>query len=78
MTLEEKLSKAEEFIKHIADMQLPTVRSSDIVDESHVYCEECGEECELDFTGPDIRYVEESELKSLKDQAWHLLADLTD
>ena len=78
MTLEEKLNKTKEFIKHIADMQLPIVTSSDIVCESHPYCEECGGECELGFVGPHLRYVEESELNSLKDQAWHLLADLID
>ena len=78
MTIEEKLSKAKDFIKSIADMQLSIMTSSDIVSELHVYCEDCGEECELDCTGIHATYVDAKELKNLKDQAWHLLADLTD
>ena len=78
MSIEEKLEKALEFIKHISEMSLPTTTTSDIIKDAHVYCEECGEECEVDVTGPNARYVEASDIESLKDEAWHLLVDLLD
>ena len=78
MTTEEKLSKAVEFIKSIDNIMLPTITTSDLIESAHVYCEECGEECEIDMTGPNTKYVEADVLEDLKDRAWHLLIDLAD
>ena len=78
MTTEEKLSKAVEFIKSIDNMILPTITTSNIIESADVYCEECGEECDIDIIGPNTKYVEADVLEDLKDRAWHLLIDLVD
>ena len=78
MTLEEKLSKAIEFIKSINDMHLPIIRLDDIINSADVYCEECGEKCEIDVTEPNVKYVEADKFEDLKDKAWHLLVDIVE
>ena len=44
----------------------------------YLYCDECGDECEVDVYGQNMRYVEANDIESLKDKAWHLLVDLLD
>lgn len=78
MSTEEKLEKALEFIKSIDKMPLPTTTTYDIIKDAHAYCDECGNECEVDVDGQNIRYVEANDIESLKDKAWHLLVDLLD
>lgn len=78
MSIEEKLEKALEFIKSISKMSLPTTTMYDIIKDAHVYCDECGNECEIDVDGQNTQYVEASDIESLKDKAWHLLVDLQD
>lgn len=77
MTDKEKLEKAVDFIKSIEQLDLPVVTTSDIIDDAHIFCEECGEECEIDCTGVNEQYVKAAELDELRDKAWHLIADLT-
>ena len=77
MTDKEKLEKAVDFIKSIEQLDLPTVTTSDIIDGAHVFCEECGEECEIDCIGTNEQYVKATTLDELRDKAWHLIADLT-
>lgn len=78
MTIEEKLEKAIEFIKSIEQMSLPIMTTSDIVDIAHPYCDECGGDCEINFAGPDVGYVEADAVNELKDKAWHLLANISE
>ena len=78
MTLEEKLEKAIDFIKSIDKTSLPTTTINDILDDAHIYCAECGDECEIDIGGCYSRYVDAKYFDELKERIWHLLADLTD
>lgn len=80
MTVEEKLNKAIEFIKEIDRTILPTTTINDILDDIHIYCPECGNDCEIDIGGhySYSRYVDAKYFDELKDKVWHLLADLTD
>lgn len=78
MSIEEKLEKALEFIKNISKMSLPTTTTYDIIKDAYAYCDECGEECEVDVDGQNTQYVEANDIESLKDEAWHLLVDLMD
>lgn len=79
MTTEEKLEKAIDFIKSIDKTSFPTITVNDIINDSHVYCEECGDECEIDVGGIyRSKYVDAKFFDELKEKAWHLLVDLTD
>lgn len=78
ISIEEKLEKALEFIKSIDKMPLSTTTTYDIIKDAHAYCDECGNECEVDVDGQNTRYVEANDIESLKDKAWHLLVDLLD
>lgn len=77
MTDKEKLEKAVDFIKSIEQLDLPIVTTFDIIDDAHIFCEECGEESEIDCIGVNEQYVKAAELDELRDKAWHLIADLT-
>ena len=50
MTDKEKLEKAVEFIKSIEKLNFPVVTTTSIVSYAHAFCEECGEECKIDYT----------------------------
>lgn len=77
MTDKEKLEKAVEFIKSIEKLNFPVVTTTSIVSYAHAFCEECGEECKIDYTEANEQYVNIDFVKDIKDKAWHLLADLT-
>ena len=75
MTTNEKLEKAIDFIKSIEQLDVPCIMTSDITNNMHAYCEECGQECDIEIAYPQ-KYVEATAIDELKDKAWHLLADL--
>ena len=77
MTDKEKLEKAIEFIKMIENLDIPARSISEIIRDVHIFCEECGEECEIDYAGKNDMYINAKELDEIRDKAWHLLADLT-
>lgn len=78
MTLEEKLEKAIEFIKHVESIDFPEAGSRDVADFIDVWCSDCG--CNCDYEVGDIheKFVNASYINELKDQAWHVLADITE
>ena len=79
MTAEEKLEKAIEFIKRIENMQLPIETVEDIIDSADIYCSECGFKTEVEVGNNfNRRYVEAKHLEDLKDEAWHILADIVE
>lgn len=76
MTIQEKLDKAIEFIAKIEKMQFDITTAKDIIDDANIYCDECG--CKCDPYSVDLRrFVDARELEELKEQAWHVLVDLT-
>lgn len=79
MTVEEKLEKAIEFIKNIENMQLPVETVEDIIDSADIYCVECGFKTEVEVgNNSNRRFVEAKLLEDIKDEAWHLLADIAE
>ena len=77
LSIEEKLEKAIDFIKSIESLDLPIKPISEIVNATNIYCDNCGEECDFDFSSPSGKYIAIDEIEKLKDRAWHLLVDLT-
>ena len=78
MTVEEKLKKCKEFIEKISKMDVPVTMIEDHISFSG-YCEECGsDDVDVDIYGDDAEIVDPKYIDELKDQAWHLLADITD
>ena len=79
MTTEEKLEKAIKFIKNIENMQLPVETVEDIIDSADIYCSECGFKTEVEIgNNSNRRFVEVKLLEELKDEAWHVLADIAE
>lgn len=78
MTVEEKLEKAIDFIKSIESLDVPITTRDDIIDESDVYCDECGVSTSIKTYNGSDRFVEAKYVDELKDKAWHLLVDFTD
>lgn len=59
-------------------MDVPTTYAEDYISYSG-YCEECGsDDVDVDIHGDDIEVVDPKCLEELKDEAWHILADITD
>lgn len=78
MTIEEKLNKAIEFIKHVEKLELDIKSSSDIINDAVRFCEMCDDPCTDDVLQHNEHYVKLELIEELKDKAWHLLVDLTD
>ena len=70
--------KAMAFIESIKDMSFSTVTTDDIISDAHIYCDDCGGECEVGMNGKNNKYVEADQLEELKDKAWRILADLSE
>ena len=78
LTIEEKFKKCTEFIEKISKIDTPTRYISDCISFSG-YCEECGsDDVDVDIYGDDMEIVDPKYIDELKDQAWHLLVDITD
>ena len=78
LTTEQKLEKCVEFIRKIEQMDIPVKRIEDYISYSG-YCEECGsEDIDVDIYGDDMWVVDPKYLDEFKDEAWHVLADITD
>ena len=76
LTVEEKLEKAMDFIKSVENMSFTTTTADDIADSIDCYCEECGQQYDVDVDNPNAEYVEARYIEELKDKAWHVLIDL--
>lgn len=76
MTKDEKLEKCINFIKKID--KIDTVAIEELITWSG-YCEDCeSNDINVDFDGIAKRVIAPKDVDSLKEEAWHLLVDLTD
>lgn len=78
MTIEQKLEKCVDFIRKIEKMDIPMNYVEDYISYCG-YCEECGsDDVDIEVRGDDMKIVDPKYLEELKDEAWHILADITD
>lgn len=78
LTTEQKLEKCIKFIKKIEKMDIPTNYIEDYISYCG-YCEECGsDDVDIEVRGDDMKIVDPKYLEELKDEAWHILADITE
>ena len=85
MTIEEKLSRAIEFIRSIESLNKNSDYEPfdlDSIDTSCT-CNECGSsDCSvvmhLPYSSNSSQYVDKNVLDGLVDKAWHVLADITE
>lgn len=77
LTTEQKLERCIEFIKKIKNIDIPLIDIEDLV-SIDAECEDCGsDEIHVEFeNGSEV--VDPKFVEDLKDEAWHLLADITD
>ena len=75
LTTEQKLERCIEFIKKLEKIEVPIIEIDDL--EIDASCNECGsDDVYVKFRGHN-EVIDPKFVDDIRDQAWHILADIT-